>query len=121
MSGTDHTEDRDVAADPAAASGTQMRKGVLPMLLLAVCAAEERYTREIRDGVRAAGLEVSDGALYPALRRLERAGMLRGRLVETTSGPARRYYRTTRLGGQELRRLERVWSELVEAVDCLTG
>lgn len=99
--------------------GSQMRKGVLALVLLQVCAEQERYAHEIRAVLGRAGMRVSSGALYPALKRLERGGLLRSRLVETARGPARRYYATTRLGRRELRTLLRLWSELAEAVDRL--
>jgi len=60
----------------------------------------------------------SEGAVYPALHRLERDGLVRSRW--TAAGPRRRrVYRITRAGreGLALRRLE--WKTFVRAVESV--
>ena len=53
--------------------------------------------------LQAAGLtDVLEGTVYPALARLEREGRVTPRLVSSSSGPARKYYRPTRAGYQAL-------------------
>ena len=59
------------------------------------------------------GLSVMDatglpsGTVYPALRRLEKAGLIRSswesqRIADAEQRPARKYYKLTRLGGTAL-------------------
>ena len=71
---------------------SQLMRGVLTLALLETLAAAESYGFEIVLRLRAAGLDVAEGSVYPALTRLERAGLLTSRLVASTSGPARKYY-----------------------------
>ena len=60
---------------------------------------------------------LTEGTVYPALTRLESRGSLTGRLVPSSSGPARKYYRTTEQGLDELRRSRQSWQALASAVD----
>ena len=46
--------------------------------------------------------DVLEGTVYPALARLEREGRVSARLVASTYGPARKYYRPTQAGYQAL-------------------
>jgi PadR family transcriptional regulator PadR len=96
----------------------QMLKGVLSLLLLRLLAQEEGYGYGIVTRLRAAGFDdLAEGTVYPALTRLEAAGLLQSRLVPSDSGPARKYYRTTAPGRAELRARSDAWSDLVTAVD----
>lgn len=95
----------------------QLLKGVLTMVLLKVLAEEEGYGYGVvvrLQGLGFAGL--AEGTVYPALTRLERQGFLAARLERSSSGPARKYYRTTPQGLDELARSRRSWGELVSAV-----
>ncbi|ADG75480.1 transcriptional regulator, PadR-like family [Cellulomonas flavigena DSM 20109] len=93
---------------------TQLLKGVLPMLALAALARDETYGYELVTVLRDAGLDdLSTGTLYPVLTRLEREGLLTSRLVASTSGPARKYYRPSEVGRQALADHRAAWAELV--------
>jgi PadR family transcriptional regulator, regulatory protein PadR len=77
----------------------QLLKGVLSLLLLRLLADRESYGYEIVQRLRETGLaDISEGSVYPALARLEREGRVSARLVSSTSGPARKYYRPTKSG-----------------------
>lgn len=94
-----------------------MLKGLLDPCLLAVTARQEAYGYEIVRRLTAAGLEdVADGSIYPALARLERAGLLQSRTVASESGPPRKYYAPTDRGRLQLAAWEEAWRELRAAV-----
>ncbi len=96
----------------------QMLKGVLQLLLLRLLDEEEGYGYAIVTRLRHAGFEdLAEGTVYPALTRLESNGLLESFLVRSTSGPARKYYRATRAGHDELLLREASWRELVVAVE----
>jgi PadR family transcriptional regulator PadR len=66
-------------------------------------------------------LRYGEGALYPALRSLEK-----GRFVEATwdtsgAGPARRVYRLTHEGVKELREARLAWLEYSHSVEQVLG
>lgn len=100
----------------------QLLKGVLPMLALAALAHEETYGYELVTVLREAGLDdLSTGTLYPVLTRLERDGLLTSRLVASTSGPARKYYRPSDLGLRALADQHAAWADLVAVAGRVLG
>ena len=83
----------------------QLLKGVLSLLLLHLLAERESYGYEVVQRLHAIGLTgILEGTVYPALTRLEREGSLSTRLVASSSGPARKYYRPTGAGYDDARR-----------------
>ena len=61
-------------------------------------------------------LAVQEGALYPALRRLEARGLLASAWAVTDTGREARVYRLTSDGRERLRTDMRSWSRYVEAM-----
>jgi PadR family transcriptional regulator PadR len=100
----------------------QLLKGALGLILLRLLADGESYGYELATRVHEVGLvEVADGSIYPALTRLEREGCLGSRLVASTSGPARKYYRITARGREALAAGRRAWLSLAEVLTPLLG
>lgn len=99
---------------------SQLLKGVLPMLVLAALTETESYGYQLVSRLREAGLaELTTGTVYPVLNRLEREGRIRSRLVPSPSGPARKYYRPTDDGTDELVRAAESWTALDRIVRAL--
>src|ERR1700712_5073037 len=81
----------------------QLLKGLLSLLLLQLLGERESYGYEVVQRLHEIGLsDVLEGTVYPALSRLEREGRLSARLVASSFGPARKYYRPTPAGYQAL-------------------
>jgi PadR family transcriptional regulator PadR len=100
------------------AHDSQLLKGVLSLALLRLLAERESYGYELVARLHTMGLvEVQDGSVYPALGRLERDGQVTSRLVASSAGPARKYYRLSRDGYAELNRAEQAWNNLVRALE----
>lgn len=99
---------------------SQMRKGILEFCILAIIRRGEAYPSEIIEQMKAAGLHVLEGTLYPLLTRLKNAGLLKYRWIESPSGPPRKYFSMTPEGEAFYQQLAETWRELVEAVDALT-
>ena len=96
---------------------TQALKGILSMLLLRVVDQSEDYGYSIVVRLQDLGFdELAEGTVYPALTRLESKGLLSSRLVKSTAGPARKYYKTTSAGVDELDRAVNAWHALSENV-----
>ena len=96
----------------------QLLKGVLPMLVLAALAHDETYGYELVTALRGAGLDdLSTGTLYPVLNRLEQDGLVTSRLVPSSSGPARKYYRLSAPGVAALDERRAAWDALVATVE----
>jgi len=61
-------------------------------------------------------LRVEEGALYPALHRLERDGLVEGRWGRTDENRRAKFYRLTRKGRRHLDRETARWVRHAEAV-----
>ena len=95
----------------------QLLKGVLSVLLLKLLAERESYGYEVVQRLHAIGLtDVLEGTVYPALSRLEREGRVVARLVSSSAGPARKYYRPTPAGYQALAEGAANWLSLTAVV-----
>ena len=100
------------------AHDSQLLKGVLSLALLRLLAERESYGYELVTQLHSLGLtEIQDGSVYPALGRLERDGHVTSRLVASTSGAARKYYRPSPAGYAALAQTERAWNSLVGALE----
>ena len=99
----------------------ELLKGHLDALLLAVLEAGPRHgyavIEALRDGSNGA-LDLPTGTVYPALHRLERAGLIVSDW-ETVSGRRRRAYRLTRSGRRALADQRAVWEQFSTAVTAL--
>jgi transcriptional regulator len=95
-------------------------QGTLELLVLKTLAARgELHGFAILDFIRTATderLVIEEGALYPALHRMESRGWLAGQWATSEKGRKAKYYRLTRGGHVALRREAARWSEYVEAV-----
>ena len=97
---------------------SQLLKGVLSLALMRLLADRESYGYELVTRLHELGLtEVQDGSVYPALGRLERDGHVTSRLVASTSGAARKYYRLSATGYAALEHIELAWRSLVHALE----
>ncbi len=102
------------------AQDPQLLKGVLTLLLLTLLAETEDYGYSLVVRLRAYGLStLAESTVYPALTRLERQGLLRSRLIASTSGPARKYYSSTEAGLRERGTLQLSWAQLVLSVSVI--
>lgn len=100
--------------------GSQLLKGVLDMLLLALIAERPRYGYEMVEELGRRGLHlVSEGSIYPVLARLERAGFVQGYFEPSPQGPPRKYYRILPQGHQALHRWVDEWQRFARGVDAV--
>ncbi len=65
--------------------------------------------------------KVQEGALYPALRRLEKKGWLSSEWRTTETGRTARFYGLTKQGEAELHRQLREWRRYVNAMTVVLG
>ncbi|WRS27058.1 PadR family transcriptional regulator [Oscillospiraceae bacterium MB08-C2-2] len=95
---------------------TQFRKGVIEMCILALIERKDTYGYEIV-GEIAKRAAINEGTVYPILRRLTGENYFQTYLVESTGGPARKYYSITPLGRQYLEQQKREWTAFSQMVD----
>jgi PadR family transcriptional regulator PadR len=110
----------------AAIQGDKLR-GHFETLLLSVLEGGEAHGLEILHRLEQAGcglLRLKEGSLYPALYRLEGAGLVRARLEAAghgRRGARRRYYRITRSGLRALAKERVAWREFVTVIGGILG
>jgi PadR family transcriptional regulator len=100
---------------------TETLKGHLDSLILAVVAAGPAHGYAIIEELklRSRGtFALPEGTVYPALHRLERAGLLASGW-SNASGRKRRVYRLTARGRRRLDASKREWSDFARAVDAV--
>lgn len=68
------------------------------------------------EGRTGGAVQVEEGALYPALHRLERDGLVRGEWGRTDDNRRAKFYRLTRKGRERLEQETARWARHAEAV-----
>lgn len=98
---------------------SELLKGAMAYLVLAVLREGEQYGYGIAQQIRErsdGAFAPSEGALYPALHRLEADGALAATWREGERGPRRRWYRITESGLAQLAAHEAEWQAFAGAV-----
>lgn len=99
---------------------TQLLHGVLDMCLMSIIEEEASYGYEMVRKLRSRGLDLaSEGSIYPLLSRLQKSGMIESYLVQSSEGPARKYYRMTGDGRSALRHWQEDWAGFRDSVDSV--
>ena len=96
----------------------QLKKGVLELCVLALLSAGDNYAYEIAQRL-ADAVDMGEGTIYPLMRRLQAEGYVSTYLVESASGPPRKYYRLTDAGRTEMNAQRESWEHFVEAVQAI--
>ena len=92
-------------------------RGLLDVCLLAALEHGPLYGYEMTKRLADAGLDVvADGSIYPALARMQKAGLITSYREASAEGPPRKYYRVTESGGDLLDRRRQQWDEFSGAV-----
>lgn len=98
----------------------ELMRGTLDLLILKCVSREPVHGYAIASAIRSStneSLNVQEGVLYPALRKLEAAGLLSSEWEWTETGRKARYYALTRRGRQQLAERERDWRAYVKVMD----
>jgi transcriptional regulator len=100
--------------------GLQLVKGTLDLLVMkALAAAGDMHGFEILDWIEKGSgdeLAIEEGALYPALHRMQKRGLLASDWGISEKGRRARYYRLTAEGQAALEHQETIWDRYVAAV-----
>jgi DNA-binding PadR family transcriptional regulator len=94
------------------------------LLLLGLIGQREMYGYELVAELRRqtdAVVDLPEGTVYPALRRLERQGLIAGRWVDLPDAPRRRYYALTKDGERALAAGRRSWRRFIGATEGILG
>ena len=100
----------------------ELLKGNTETLLLSMLSAEAMYGyRIVKEMERRSScyFQFKEGTLYPALHRLEKAGLVLGQWGGADSGVPRRYYNITPKGQKVLEERLREWQRFSRAVNSV--
>jgi transcriptional regulator len=101
---------------------TDLVQGTLDLLILKTISLEPAHGWAIAKRIQQVShevLQVQQGSLYPALHRLEQQGWIKGRMADTETGRAAKFYALTPAGRKQLEKELAAWDRLSTAVNLV--
>ena len=99
---------------------TEMLKGVLEGMVLAILAAGPAYGYEITARLRDQGFtDIVEGTVYAVLVRIEQRGLVDIEKVPSAKGPPRKVYALNAAGQADLDEFWATWTVLTRRLDQL--
>jgi len=108
-----------VEGRPSIGKPTDLVQGTLDLLILRTLAVEPMHGWGIAARIRQVSkevLQVNQGALYPALHRLEQSGWIKAKWGESDNNRRAKYYSLTAAGRKYLEQEETNWKRLSSAI-----
>ncbi len=100
----------------------ELIKNSIDSLLLSLLNGQSMYGYQIikeLEGRSQGYFKFKEGTLYPALHRLEKAGLIEGRWQILPSGQQRKYYHITQKGHETLTDKRTSWNEFLNAMNLI--
>ncbi|WCB93314.1 hypothetical protein DSM104299_02027 [Baekduia alba] len=99
---------------------TEMLKGTLEGIVLAILSVQPAYGYEITARLREQGFsDIAEGTVYALLVRVEQRGLVDVEKVPSEKGPPRKVYTLNATGQAYLEEFWRTWSFLSERLEQL--
>ena len=99
---------------------TEMLKGILEGIVLAILSGRSAYGYEITAWLRDQGFsDIAEGTVYALLVRIEQRGLVDVEKVPSEKGPPRKVYSLNAQGQDYLEEFWRTWSFLAERLERL--
>lgn len=98
----------------------QLKKGALELCVLALLSQRDSYAYEIASRL-SDSIGMGEGTIYPLMRRLQNDGLVETYLVDSPSGPSRKYYRLTEAGKNSFSSQKAAWASFSGAVQGILG
>ena len=97
---------------------TQLKKGVLEMVVLSKIAEKDRYGYDIYQEINH-NMAISESTIYPILRKLTTERLCETYLRESSEGPPRKYFRVSVRGEERLKDLKVDWQKFQKVVNLM--
>ena len=97
---------------------SQLKRGTLELCVLSIVSKSDCYGYELVNRISDC-MQITEGTIYPLMKRLKDAGTIDSYIVESQEGPPRKYYRITENGRAELERLTEEWFDFVGSINTL--
>jgi PadR family transcriptional regulator PadR len=99
---------------------TEMLKGTLEGIVLAILARRSAYGYEITAWLRDRGFsDIAEGTVYALLVRVEQRGFVDVEKVPSEKGPPRKVYSLNAKGREQLAEFWKTWNTLAERIEQL--
>ncbi|HEX7662629.1 MAG TPA: PadR family transcriptional regulator [Pseudonocardiaceae bacterium] len=99
---------------------TEMLKGILEGIVLAILSGRSAYGYEITAWLRDRGFsDIAEGTVYALLVRIERRGLVDVEKVPSEKGPPRKMYSLNAAGREYLEEFWKTWGFLAERLEQL--
>lgn len=99
---------------------TEMLKGTLEGIVLAILAGEPAYGYDITGRLREQGFtDIAEGTVYALLLRIEKNGLVEVEKVPSEKGPPRKVYSLNERGQAYLDEFWKTWGFLAERLEQL--
>jgi len=95
---------------------TQLKKGTLELCVLSLLSKADMYGFELV-GKISAQIQISEGTIYPLMKRVKDEGYVSTYLRESQEGPPRKYYSITQRGRSTLQTMETEWRNLSSGIN----
>lgn len=101
----------------------ELMKGSIEILILSVISRQDTYGYEIIQHLKrnsGDNYSMSEGTLYPALKRLEGKGYLQSYWGESEEGGRRKFYRFTEKGHTQLKHKLQEWKTITKLIGTVS-
>jgi PadR family transcriptional regulator PadR len=99
---------------------TEMLKGTLEGIVLAILSGRPAYGYEITAWLRDQGFsDIAEGTVYALLLRIEQRGLVDVEKVPSEKGPPRKVYSLNAQGREQLDEFWQMWSFLTQRLEQL--
>jgi len=93
----------------------QYKKGVIELCILSALMKKDKYGYELSTYI-SSEVNISDGTVYPILRKLKSEGLVTTYLSESSGGPPRKYYSITESGKEKFSKESVEWLTFSEKI-----
>ena len=99
---------------------SQFRKGILELCILDQISKGDCYGYQLVEQI-SQFIDISEGTIYPILRRLTKDQLCKTYLKESSGGPPRKYYQLTALGQTTYDSQMEQWLSFQKSIKQLLG
>ena len=97
---------------------SQLKRGTLELCVLTILCRGDRYGYELVNIISNC-MHITEGTIYPLMKRLKDSGSIDSYIVESQEGPPRKYYSITDDGRAIQQEQETEWRSFSESINKL--
>ena len=97
---------------------SQLKRGTLELCVLSLLCRGDCYGYELVNRISEC-MQITEGTIYPLMKRLKDNGVIDYYIVESQEGPPRKYYKITESGREEKEKLLSEGFGFVDSINSL--